>query len=262
MKIISVFNTGFALLFLSLGATAGTVSFNTNSYNFPLDGGGGGMTATLNGVAVQVFCDDFANDISPSSKYTADVTTLGTSANLSDTRFGGVASNAWTTISLNTGNTTTDNQDDTFFNSGAGSTALARYEMAAYLVSLYNTAQGDSSSNNQIQEAIWTELDPKAEGPVIDPSHQNASADLEKAATWYTTMNTPANLASLNSFLSKFEIVSDENMIFKNGLGTCGFQEQIVMTPEPRGGVWMLLGVLGIAFFAVQRKRQASLVKV
>jgi hypothetical protein len=260
MKSKSIFGTGCVLLFITLSANAGTVSVDTNSYNFQLDGGGGGASATVNGAPAEIFCDNFYNEIWVPWDYSADETTLGTGASLTATRFGGVSSTGWTGIALSDGNTTLDNQDDSFFNTGNGSTALARYEMAAYLVSLYNVGQGNNTSNNQIQEAIWTLLDPTAQGAAIDPSGVNPDSYLENAVTWYTTMN--ANQGALNSFLSQFEILSDPSMTFNNGLGTGGFQEQIVMTPtaapEPRGAVWMLLFLMGGGYLVMSRKKTAS----
>ncbi len=263
MIIKSILRAGCALLFVAAGATAGTVPLNVISYNFPLAGGGGGASATLNGVPVEIFCDDFANDISAPSSQSANVTTLGTSANLTDTRFGSVASNGWTTITLNDGNSVVDTQDNSFFNNpGSGSAALARYEMAAYLVSLYNQGAGANlNNNNEIQEAIWTIMDPQAEGAVINPSGLSPDSYLEQAASWYVTANTPGNQGALNSFLSRFEIVSPPNMTYTGGLGHGGFQEQIVMnpvvTPEPRGGVWLLLSLLVVGFLGVRRNRGA-----
>ena len=244
----SIFGAGFAFLSMVLGASAGTEPLNTGTYNFQLSGGGGGASATLNGAPVEIYCDNFYNDIWVDWDYSAKVTTLGTGANLSETRFGGVADTGWTTITLSDGNTALDNADDQFFNDPngstpeAGSTALVRYEMAAYLVSLYNVSQGGSTANNEIQEAIWTLLDPVAQGPVIDPSGLSPDSYLEQAVTWYTSMSE--NPSALNSFVSQFEIVSDPNMTFTNGLGVGGFQEQIVMTPEPRAGVWILLALM------------------
>jgi len=251
MKSNRILGAAFALVTLS--AQASTIS--TLSYNFPLAGDGGGASATLNGVPVEVFCDDFANTMWVPYSYSANVTTLGTSANLSNTRFGGVSSSAWNPISLNDGNSTLDTQDNAFFNSGTGSSALARYEMAAYLVSLYNRSLGNNTSNNQIQQAIWTLMDPKVEGSPNNPLNVNNASYLESAATWYSNMNTPSNLTALNSFLGNFELVSPTNMTFQNGLGYGGFQEQIVMTPEPRGGVWMLLGLLVLGFLMARRAR-------
>jgi len=241
---------------MTLGASGGTVPLNTISYNFQLAGGGGGATATLNGVPVEIFCDDFANDLGVPSDNSADVTILGTGANLSETRFGGVSSTGWAAISISDGNTTLDSQDDAFFNSGNGSSALARYEMVAYLVSIYNLGQGGNTSNNQIQEAIWTIMDPTAEKALINPDNVNAACYLEQAVSWYTSMN--ANQTALNSFLSQFEIVSGSNMTFTNGLGIGGFQEQIVMTPEPRGGAWILFSLLAAGFLLMKRSRVAG----
>jgi hypothetical protein len=266
MKSKSFFGAGSALLFLiTVSASAGPVPLvlTSTSYNFQLAGGGGGASATLNGVPVEIFCDNFYNEIYVPSNNSADVTTLGTSADLSETRFGGVASTAWTTITLNDGNTSLDNTDDAFFNNPngstpeAGSTALARYEMVAYLVSLYNVGQGATTANNQIQEAIWTLMDPAAQGAVIDPSNVNPDSYLEQAAGWY--ISNSGNQSAMNSFLSRFEIISDPSMTFSNGLGQGGFQEQIVMaTPEPRATVWMVLCILLGGFVIARRTRHSS----
>jgi hypothetical protein len=251
MKNTSIFGATFALLFVTFGATAGTVPLITLNYNFTLAGGGGGSTATLNGVPVEIFCDDFDNDIYVPSHNTAYVTTLGTGANLSETRFGDVAATGWTPM------TTLGTQDDAFFNSGIGSSALVRYAMVADLMSQYNLSQGNSTSNNQLQEAIWTIMDPTAEGAVINPASVDPSSDLEQAATWYSNIST--NPAALNNFLSQFEVISPSNMTFTNGLGMGGFQEQIVMTvaptPEPRGTAAILLSLLVGAFVVMRRGR-------
>jgi len=204
------------------------------------------------------FSDDFANKIGTHNDYSADVTTLSTVANLDETRFGEVSS--WTAISL-TGGSKTAKQDDKFFNNGEGSTALARYEMAAYLVSLYNVKQGTSPSNEGIQEAIWTLMDPKAEGRAPNPNRVDPTVDLENAANWYSTMNTQANLGALNSFLADYEIVSAAGMKLRRGLGVGGFEEQIVdpagpiAAPEPRAGVWMLIGLFAVGGFLLRRSR-------
>jgi hypothetical protein len=251
-----ILGAGLALLFITFGATAGTVTLDRISYNFPLAGGGGGAYGTLDGSPIEMFCDDFGNEISTGNSYTANVTTLGTSADLSLTRFGGISSGAWTTINISDGNTSLDNTDNAFFNTGDGSTALARYEMAAYMVSLFNQSLGNNTSNNQIQETIWTLMDP-AGVSLYNPSGSNTDSYLEQAASWYTSMN--ANQTTLNAFLSKFEIVSPTNMTLQNGLKVGGFQEQIVMTPEPRGGVWILLSLLVGGFLVMRRNRSRRL---
>jgi hypothetical protein len=240
------------LLYSSLNASAATVT--TTNYNFQLDSDGGGAKGTLNGVSVELFCDNFANEINVPATYTANVTDLSTTANLDETRFGGVLSSDWTTIALSGGDSTAT-ADDTFFNSGAGSSALARYEMVAYLVSLYNVPQGGNTANSNIQDAIWALMDPTANSQSINAN--KVTTDLEAAAGWYTTMNMPGNLDALNSFLNGFEVVSDVKMTFANGLGVGGFQEQIVMspTPDPRAGIFLLLGLFVAGAFLVRRSR-------
>jgi|HubBroStandDraft_6_1064221.scaffolds.fasta_scaffold52962_3 hypothetical protein len=252
MKSKSILGAGFALLFITFGATAGTVTLDRIYYNFPLAGGGGGATGTLNGVPIEMFCDDFSNDIGAGNSYSANVTPLSTSANLSETRFGGISSTGWTTINISDGNTSLDMLDNAFFNSGPGTSSLARYEMAAYLVSLFNMSLGNNTTNNEIQEAMWSILDPKTIAP-YNPAGVNDAAYLEQAASWYNGIST--NQTALNTFLSQFEIVSPANMTFSNGRGIGGFQEQIVQTPEPRGGVWVILSLLVGGFLVIRRNR-------
>jgi hypothetical protein len=258
MKINLIFGTVLGFFVLNFSAGASSVPLVVGTYNFQLDGGGGGAQATLNGLPVEIFCDDFANEIYVPSANSANVTTLGSSVNLDETRFGGVSS--WTTIDL-AGNST----DQNFLNGAGGSAASARYAMVAYLVSLYSLAGENSESNNQIQEAIWTLMDPAAYGagtPLIDPSgFGQPTADLAAAANWYL------GGGATNSFLSEFEVVSDANMTPGNsangGVGVGGFQEQIVMdpvaAPEPRGSIWMLIGLLGVGGFLLQRARRRKL---
>ncbi len=275
MKKVLLFGTIFTIFGLIGRASAAGVPFDTLQYNFQLAGGGGGSQATLDGVNVEVFGDDFADKISSPSDYSADITGLSATANLDETRFGEVSS--WTSISLS-GAPKTLAADKTFLNHGQGSTAMARYEMAAYLVSLYNVGQGNDTANNEIQEAIWTLMDPTADHGAPNPDHVDPTSYLEQAVTWYETMNAAGNGNELNSFLAGFEIVSPTNMKFKKGLGIGGFQEdiaritdpapdvvkdligvnQIVATPEPRSGSWILAGLFGAAAFLLPRVRKAN----
>ncbi len=224
-----------------------------------LDGDGGGAQATLNGVPVEIYCDDFANYLKVPSTDSANVTQLSTTADLDLTRFGQVTS--WATITLS-GNST----DQTFLNTGIGSTAEARYAMVAWLVSQYNVAQNTNptvnAANNQIQEAIWTLMDPSAYTtlywhPLVDPSGLGQpTADLIAAANWYL------GGGATDSFLSNFDVVSDVKMTpgGRHGVGTGGFQEQIVYlpTPEPRGGIWVLIGLFGIGACLLRKVRWAA----
>ena len=269
--------TAFAVLSLAMTAGAGTVPLNVSSnYDFQLAGGGGGAIATLNGLQVQIFCDNFTNEINLGQNYSADVTVLSTTANLNETRFGNVSQSSstsggtgWEPIILNDGNPV-DTADNAFFNTGAGLAPLMRYEMVAYLVSQYNLANNTTpikNANNQIQEAIWTLMDPTSAGPVVDPSGLSPDSYLEQAASWVQGMNTPGNVTALNNFLSHFEVVSDSTMNFHNpGAGTGGFQEQIVdcnpippptPTPEPRGGALALVGLLAGGAVLAKRSRDS-----
>jgi hypothetical protein len=236
--------------FFTLVFTAGAASvpFNVVSYNFPLDGGGGGVQATLNGATVESFCDDFLNEVFVPSNNSANVTQM-TSSDLSKTRFGEVTS--FTPITLTGGGS-----DQTFLN-GVTDTAAARYDMVAFLISQYNRAGGDSAANNEIQAAIWTLMDPSIypNPKPLNPDSLDVTADLKLAAEWYM------NGGATTSFLSNFAIVSDANMLAGTSasgwVGIGGFQEQIVMTPEPRA-LALMLGALLIIGVMTLRRRQAA----
>ena len=187
--------------------------------------------------------------------YTANVTILSTTANLDNTRFGEVDPSDWTTITL-TGGTPAQ---DAFFNNSSdpGSNPLVRYAMVAYLVSQYRVSAGANAANDELQEAIWTLMDPAGETINIAGYPSDVSSDLLAAENWY--LGISQNTSNLNAFLMDFEVVSDASMTTRNsqGVGVGGFQEQIVETPEPRA-IWMLIGLFGLATVLLRRSRAKS----
>jgi len=235
-------------------AGAATVTLDTNSYNFALNNGGGGAAATINKADnVEIFCVDFANDIYvPVQGYSAYLTTLTSGSDLSDTRFGEVASSNWTQMN-------TSFIDTTDANTINNATDLGRYQMAAFLVSNYNLAAGSNATNNGIQQAIWDILDPKSFTAVYNSA---TDAEIEAAAQWYTSMGGNTGSTALNSFLTNYRIVSSATMTSCGaGLALCGgFQEQITVVPEPRHLALMLMGLLliGVAVFRKVRAAQGS----
>jgi hypothetical protein len=241
---------------LSCGAVASagpqTHILDTNSYNFQLNGGGGGAQATLDKTqSIEIFCVDFANDIYvPVQNYSAYLTTITSNTSSTDlgyTRFGNVASSAWNQI-----NASSVLDAPTINNA----TDLGRYQMAAYLVSQYSIAGGNSAQNNGIQQAIWDVLDPKTFTAVYNTSTDNA---LEGAAQWYSNSGGNGS-TSRDSFLANYRIVSSPSMTpcaSGTGLLCGGYQEQITVVPEPRHVAFMLMGLL-LAGSVVFRKLQAA----
>jgi hypothetical protein len=238
--------SGIAFLFLAVAAEANPVQFDTHSYNFALTGGGGGESGVLNSDQnVETFCDNFDNEIYVGhSDYSAYLSTLTTGSNLSHTRFG--SNSSWRTISMSDGDSN-DVTDAAIINSAD---ALARYQMAAFLVAQYHTNKGSNAYNNGIQAAIWDIFDPSS-SPAA-PKYGVANGALERAAQWFV------NPKSDKSFLADFLIVSDSTMSW-TGAGdplSGGFQEQLTMVgcpvPEPHGAGWVLIGLFCI--FAGSRR--------
>ena len=235
---------GFTLAFLvaTVGALASPVQFDTHSYNFALDGGGGGESGVLNLTQdVETVCVDFDNEIYVGhTDYSAYLSTLTAGSDLSHTRFGGNSS--WHTITLNDG----DPNDAADSATIDDADALERYQMAAFLVTEYQMNQGSNAYNNGIQGAIWDILDPSSSP--LAPDYANADQALERAAEWLANPNAD------KSFLAGFLIVSDATMAW-NGAGkplAGGFQEQLTMlttVPEPRQVGWILMALFSICAF-------------
>jgi hypothetical protein len=240
-----------AVLCLTAAAEANPVQFDTHTYNFALTGGGGGEAGVLSSdLSVETFCDNFNDEIFVGhSDYSAYLSTLTDGSDLSHTRF--ASNTSWKTITLSDGNPN-DATDAAIIN---GADALARYQMAAFLVSLYQLGLGSNTNNNGIQAAIWDIFDP-ASSPAA-PNYANSSAALEQAAEWF------ANPNSDKSFLADFLIISDSTMA-SAGTGAPlggGFQEQLTMiaepVPEPRAAGCLLLGLFSI--FACIRRSSLAL---
>jgi hypothetical protein len=232
-------------LLLAPVLSANPVVFDTQSYNFALDGGGGGEQALLGSQSVETFCVDFNNEIWVPGNYTAYLSTLTNGSDLSNTRFG--SNTSWETITLSDGNPD-DATDSAIINDAD---ALGRYQMAAFLITQYQTGQGSNAYNNGIQAAIWDILDPSSYGSA--PNYANPDAALELAAAWY------GNPDSNTSFLSNFVIISDPSMT-SGGPGNPlqgGFQEQLAELPEPREIAWVPAGLLVLGVFSVRLARQS-----
>jgi hypothetical protein len=255
--------------FLTIQADANPITLYTLANNFPLDGGGGGDSATLNNYNnvpsqnIEMFCDDFAHNIwvpyGPPvyTGYTVNVSNI-TAGGLGSTRFGGVTS--WTSVNI-----AGDATDSNTINNAT--TALARYQMAAYLTMQYHVLDNPSNNayNNGIQEAIWTILDPTMADPTLTspaplPNIGDPTSALKQAAQWY------ANPNSDKSFLASFRIIGEASMYncVAGGPLCSGFQEQLFdppttpTVPEPRGQLLVILGLLSLCAFKYQRSWKRS----
>lgn len=260
MTLNRAFAVVLPLCFLFIHSANGdTLVTGPSSDYFDVDGGGGGLSSTLNNVSIEDYCVDFANWINFSSTYTVNVTPV-TSSNLSETRFANVSS--FTTTYTANATVSLDSTDANTLLS-TDENVQARYEMAAYLITLYqipaNLNTPPSAYNDGIQQAIWDLLDP-AGGTASPQAIGNPTWALEQAAEWYS------NPESNKSFLANVVIISDPSMTTcttQGGAKCGGFQEQLAIlpTPEPRGTAILILGlftIVGIlARKIVQRRANA-----
>ncbi len=221
-------------------------------------GTGGGFEATVDGINTIVWCVDAEEDIKFPTSYHGDIVQLSTLvANSADVRYGSVTGATWQ-------NSLPGDND-----------ALARFEMAAYLVSQYgNFPSGPSSSNamnQEIQTAIWEIMWNSS----VNPQGGITYAKIAKApsgipqATFDAAINDPTtgyialakqcidNLATCAFNPANYAVVSGA-VKSSGALKPTGYQTYIVqLTPEPASIA--LLGVVGAwVFFARRRLRKAS----
>jgi len=244
--------TAIILFAFCAALAAGPVAniLDTTGYDFQLDNGGGGAQAELNKTQnIEIFCVDFANNIYvPQQNYSAYVTGLTSGAfDPNVTRFGEVSS--WSQISSSVTGASIIN----------GASGLGRYQMAAYLVSQYNVPNGNSASNNGMQQAIWDILDPKGQASFAEFGGSNTNTGLSAAASWFNNTSSSGR----DTFLANYRIVSDTSMkgctgASSYGLLCGGFQEQITAVPEPRYLALMLVGLLIVGSTVYRRLVGAS----
>jgi len=204
-----------ALTLISATASAGpTHTSDVTNYNYlaARDGERARLDGTRN---IEVFSVDFAkNDYTANRTYLADFTRPAIGRDLRHARLGRLTH--WTPA-FRRG----DAADDKTINGG---NAMARYQMAAYLVSTYD-GQGGSSRNSHVQDAIWHVLDPGSGTP--------------------------------DSFLSNYHVVSDAGILTCiQGPAKCGaFVEEFAAVPEPLHPSLVLMGLL-LAGATIFRKAQ------
>jgi hypothetical protein len=237
----------------------GTFTISNGLQN--VSGYGGGYLGTVTDTVTNrrttqlLFCDDFSNDITiPSGQLGVNLSQLTSGSDITHTRFGNVAVTDFRTINTPLTATQASALSTNTENALNGATPLQRYQMAAYLVTLYsflgdhpaaNSYHSDSVSRG-IQDAIWTLLD--ARGETFTPPSESLQAGQTGDVTTYLTAAANWLQSGDRSFLSQFSIVTDASIHSLNS----GVQELLLYTPVPEPGYGALLGLalLGLGWTA------------
>lgn len=234
-------------------------------------GYGGGFTAILNNSQATMFCVDFANNVSiPSGPTAVNISTVTTGSDLSDTRFFGLQSAGFRTITA-----AEVNANGTLSNADANNVAsylsntdyFQRYQMAAFLVANYQFVTNSPTSdtyysdptNLGIQSAIWMLLDGQAAAFLPPDVSQDGDVGiwLTKAANWLSAGGD-------ESLMARFHIISDASITqYTSGSAdrlNIGIQEFLSMDPVPEPGPLslLLLAMFGTIWCARRRAAGAT----
>jgi hypothetical protein len=240
MKLFSKAAAG-GLLWLTFSAAAfGDTLYVTGFTENVLDGGQ--FTAYLASAPMQqllIYCVDYRNgEDSPASVNISSPTSIPA---LVDTRYG-----------------TTPTGNFSFFNTGTGAlSAQDRYLLAGWLTTQYNFTSGVTTSDDQIQNSIWTLLSTNGTSQFPFGDGLGTGTWITKAVTWENSQSAAALLA----FESTVHVYTSTSVAGNNDLTqdansryTTGIQEFVGVssTPEPATFAMLGAGLLAIGMF---RKR-------
>jgi hypothetical protein len=260
------------LLWLSFSALAfgDTIYFTSQTENV---NEGGQFTAYLTSNPSQeliTYCVDALNEISmpPTGGYSVNVVDLNNAAEVAaDARYGQTAPSAFSyAVSV-------DNAPPASGTSAA--TPTERYAMAAWLDSqfifpLSTATLAQKTTDDEIQNAIWTLLDATGATYSTCPAGVSTStcttgvdAEIADAQTWINAEITSGALASFESTVVLYSPTAINPSNTSTGLSTparynVGNQEQvgfITATPEPATLAMLGAGLVAIGIF---RKRTKS----
>jgi len=214
-------------------------------------GDGGGFAAAVDGHNTTVWCVDSEEDIWFPTNYQGDlVSTAHLTSNLTDVKYGNVTGtgstgNVW---ALDLG--------------AANNNATARFQMAAYLVSKYesfpNGPVNDANDRN-LQVAIWEiTYNYSVSSSLSFAQIQGAAPDPTAAANYISQAETFVDNSANASYFNNFAILSG-NVNSSGAMSGTGYQTYVVQlntVPEPAS--WMALfaglGLLALAKLRLGRR--------
>jgi hypothetical protein len=208
----------------------------------------------VDGASTLFYCVDFENDVYiPSPVYTANLTPIFNGSDLSNTVYGR-ADSAWApgdpSLPVVFTNTSFSDSSGSF----TPSSALQRYQMAAWLISQYDAPGADKTA---IQDGIWSALEVSPpvgdSGPAFPAIKGKTKTDMNLLLSEAANYVSGPNSVAKQDFFDQFKIVTQVGPIYLNGPNQ--IQEFIIINPEPSTLAVLTGGILGLLLW---RKRRAA----
>jgi PEP-CTERM motif len=229
------------LLWLAFNLTAfGDILYITGYTQDVIDGGQFSANLGDPNQSFFIYCVDYRNDDGSAA--------VNLSSPDSSLPYGGLA---------NTRYGTTPTANFAFYNSGPNAlSAFDRYVIAGWLTTQYDFSSGVTTSDDQIQNAIWTLLNTSGTSAMPFWDQEGTGTWIEQAESWESNAEAAGTLAAFGKTVviyTSTDVAGNNDLTqdaaSRYGVGTQEMIDPQATVPEPSSVVLMGTALVAIAWF-------------